>query len=263
MSTNTQQVTSPYEAYQMMVEDYNKSRSGDVINTLEVSDDVDPLQELRGNLGYFAIEQVGLPLEIIANDISIDPELLLAELETDDRLIELTSETRQRFQNPETNRPESYFKADKKLIKWMTGNGEISLPTELVSSNELQYRFVDLTPLHSVTSSARELLKKQNKLEDLTNIVKLRMVPELEKDIKNGGKSRKFRPVQDIGNNDKDRTVKTDYPAYKFGINGPQNRAILLLLGKGEDEIPIYGLASICDHEDQDKVLRALSQDNR
>jgi hypothetical protein len=54
-----------------------------------------------------------------------------------------------------------------------------------------------------------------------------------------------------------DRIINTEYPAYKIGIRGTNNRAIVLLPEKIEGEQVVI-LAALYDHEDQQKVTKAI-----
>lgn len=260
---------TPYEAYNLMLTDYVDTKDGLLPPTnIEESQDIDSgssdlLRQLRSSLGYYALTEAQVPLEQLANDLGMKADVLVDELERDERLIELTQTYKKRFEHPEiADSATSTIIINRQSVRWISKHDSITLNSEKVQEGEMSYRFVDLTALNRTTAKAREHVKKDGKLDAALDYIKHQSIPQLEQAIMSGGGGY-FRPVQDIGTNDRDRTVQTDFPAYKFGVNGTEYRAVLLLLGKNDtDGLQQYGLASICDHDDQEAVIRALSQNN-
>ncbi len=278
MSTETKISESseldPYQIYGMMLDDYSETRDGLLQSTaveefgIEDKTTADHLRELRSNIGYFALREMDMPVDQLSKDLGMDAQVLTSELEMDERLIDVTSQFRNRFNRPSNNNEglqASYFEVDPSKLKWVTRSESVDLISDIVTNKETGeklYRLVDLTPLHRTTSKMKERLQKEGVLDRVMGTLKNVSIPALERAVLTGS-YQEFRPVDDNGSKDKDRSVKSKYPAYKFGINGPQNRAVIILLGKNEDDgLPQYGLASICDHEDQEDVLRVLSHDN-
>lgn len=223
------------------------------------------LRQMRGNVAFFAIENAGVPIEQLSKDLSLSTEVLLDDLATDERLIAATAQARERLKSPDIKGVEAHLTnpLNVKTIKWLPAESDgVKLQTEPVTADDMTFEFADLAPLHRVTRKARERLSDEGKLDDLLEQTKKRYIPALERAVKSG-QNQEFRPVQYFtGTKDKDRTVKTEFPAYKFGLHGTDNRAILLMLGENDAGRKIYGLAAIYDHEDQDAVLHALAQDN-
>lgn len=267
-NTDDSQQLTPYQAYDLMVEDYDQTRSGEVIPVSlqefgeEDVTETERLMELRHTLGQFGLLELGLPIEKVASDLGMDAMVLANELEVDERLINVTQEYKKRFESPEEVK-QKYISVKNEDFKWMTKPESVGLISEVVETDELNYRFVDLTPLHRTTEDAKDRLEEEGVLDNVMSIIRNIEVPKLMKAVMDGD-FQEFRPVKYIkGTKDKDRRVRTTMSAYKFGVHGPQNRVIVVMMGNSEiDGLPQFGLVSVCDHEDQEKVLRALSQDN-
>ena len=145
---------------------------------------------------------------------------------------------------------------DANKISWIEGVQQTEVEAEQVEAETLSYKFVDLTGMNSATHKCMELLAMQTKgseqlLPKLLTTLKEVALPRLYHDIKTGGS---LRPMTKTGNNDR---ADTEYPAYKIGVHGTQNRAIILLLEDG-GEGPTLALAALYDHDDEAMIYHAL-----
>lgn len=145
-------------------------------------------------------------------------------------------------------------------IGWSQRNEERDIATESITANDLDYRFVDLTSMNNATKRCMELLAQQTTaggdqlLPKLLSGLKKTALPTLYDNIKHG---RNLRPVSRGNRRDGDHMIDTEYPSYKIGLQGTNNRALILLLGDGEAN-PVFGLVALYDHDDDDQIYRAL-----
>jgi hypothetical protein len=143
-------------------------------------------------------------------------------------------------------------------IGWSQLQENGTVAGEKVDASGLTYTFVDLTGYNAATLDCKEALavqmvKGQPLLPKLMERVKSTVIPQLYDGIKHG---KNLRPIsRGVGNREK--TVATTYPAYKEGVQGTNNRAILLLLDDGPDGT-VFGLAALYDHDDDEQIYRAL-----
>ncbi len=161
---------------------------------------------------------------------------------------------------------EKSVEVDFDKIGWIGKAEKSKLPTESVETNTGAYNFVDLTSLSRRTAQTVQKLQKQtddkgnNVYETLYSIVKETVIPTLHDNIIHG--NGKLRPVSIGGRKVKDvpadQSLNTSYPAYKEGVHGPQNRAIILKLGDDTEGMPTYALAALYDHDDDKGIHNTL-----
>lgn len=144
-------------------------------------------------------------------------------------------------------------------IGWIPGDSGITVALEQKGDEQHSYLFGSIVDDHRVTKAAYEHLESENMAEYLTGLLHENAIPRFLEALRSGTGG--LRPIS-IGNRAAkdvraERSLNTQYPAYKVDVQGTRNRAILLLPPKdGED--PVIILAAIYDHEDQSKVGNAL-----
>lgn len=155
-------------------------------------------------------------------------------------------------------------------IGWIDGSEERMAQGRLVQPPEgPNYIFVDMTDMHRTTKDATVKLQGQSLGESsvydeaMSQLVE-HIIPLLDKNLKRGANARPVRGgvghKKKSPKNGKDKSIATNYPAYKEGVMGTQNRAIILRLGTvTESETPVYGLAALYDHDDEGMIYRALN----
>ena len=162
---------TPYDGYQMMLDDYRQTRDGDIgyVDYYEGSDgvldeDSDPtrleaLKSLRTSIARYGMGSLFLDPHTVAHDLGITPETLHEELitdaegdlaeftksiEFDDKLIELASRATKKALQPESAK-EATFTVNLDEIYWSNLDGEVDLHTETVEPhNGDSYEFIDL-----------------------------------------------------------------------------------------------------------------------
>jgi hypothetical protein len=131
----TQTTITPFEGYQLMLEDYRGSLDGSIppINVDEFIEPDSPenntLSQLRRTVSSFAIDQVGLGIEQVARGLNLSPEVLEQDIRHDEKLIHLTEAYREQAFNPETT-VDTMVKVNLDRIGWVQQTGELSLHTK-------------------------------------------------------------------------------------------------------------------------------------
>jgi len=141
-------------------------------------------------------------------------------------------------------------------VGWLTSNENFSINLEEINSGDLAYFFGSIIEQDNVASKALRRLREQGEEEALKSSLQKTVLPKLWKQIVSGDS--RARPIS-IGNRSRhevraQKSLNTTYPAYKVGVHGTNNRAIVLLINK-VDEKPVFVLAALYDHEDQAAVL--------
>lgn len=161
--------------------------------------------------------------------------------------------------NPEKEKKKPEVEINFGKIGWITENETKKVTTEKVKAGDLEYLFVDLTPMNRTTVGLMEHLEKEGVANHLMETLKEKLIPELDIDVRHG--TGKLRPVSIGGRNPKDvkpeRSLNTSYPAYKIDAEGTNNRAIILMLGEHEGQ-PVFGLGALYDHADDGVVHKNL-----
>lgn len=144
-------------------------------------------------------------------------------------------------------------------LGWINSEGKVTLPIKHEKTTSLNYGLVDLTGLNRAASDTQEELAKQGVFEGLRQELRVKGIPKLWQDIKRGDFN--LRSVS-IGNRRKkdvpaEQSFNCALPAYKIGVDGPRNRAIIVVFDTKGDE-PIFGLAALYDHDDDGKIHRQL-----
>lgn len=151
-------------------------------------------------------------------------------------------------------------------IGWINSDETESVPAKRLANNGYVFNFIDLTGYSRATAATCDKLKEQtdasgdNVHEKLLSIITNTTIPVLHENITNG-RGKGVRPIsiggRRINEVDAERSLNTSYPAYKEGVHGPQNRAIILRLPDTEG-VPSYALAALYDHEDDQQIHNAL-----
>ncbi len=152
---------------------------------------------------------------------------------------------------------------DMARIGWINGEEKVDLPAQKITTENMEYDFVDLTELSRPTKDLKERLERQKDKDGisiaskLTESVKTNGIPNLSANIKQGH-GKQLRPVS-IGNRRKkdvtaEQSLNTSYTAYKINVQGTNNRAIVISFGENKTGRPAFGLAILYDHVDETRV---------
>jgi len=148
---------------------------------------------------------------------------------------------------------------DGSKIGWIPGDSNITVALEEQGPEDHSYLFGTIVNDHRVTKTAYQHLEQEGIADHLMELLNENSIPRLLEDLKSG--TGKLRPISMGGRTAKDvkpeRSLNTQYPAYKVDVQGTSNRAIVLLADK-QEETPVVILAAMYDHEDQGKVLSTL-----
>ena len=140
-------------------------------------------------------------------------------------------------------------------IGWLDGQDEQPLSLEKLEDDDIYLG--SIVEQNNATRRAKEKLEAQNEWDKLLDRLKDGL-PQLWQNILMG--SGNLRPVAKGGrkNGKKQQALNTTYPAYKIGVEGSNNRAVILL-GEKLDGKPVFILAALYDHEDQKAILNSLN----
>ncbi len=142
-------------------------------------------------------------------------------------------------------------------IGWIPSGEKISKPLEKVGREDIPVYFGSIVEDDRVTKNAADRLIAEGEWDGLMEKLKTDVLPQLWTGIITGrGKirpiSRGNRPGRDVK---AENSLDTSYPAYKVGVHGTNNRAIVLVVDK-IDEVPVFMLAAMYDHDDQQRVMQ-------
>jgi hypothetical protein len=146
---------------------------------------------------------------------------------------------------------------DGSRIGWLNTDEKFSTDIELLEYGGLEYWFGQTYDQHSSTKKAYEKLSLSDKAERLIGALKSSKAAKLIHSLDTG--LGEFRPVNKNSTpKGNDKKIDTDYPAYKLDVEGTNNRAIFLVLGKKDDRY-ILVLTALFDHDDDTMVYRSLN----
>lgn len=158
------------------------------------------------------------------------------------------------------NRSESKQKEATTIIKlskigWLDGQDELTLPLEKLEDKDIYLG--SLVEQNNATRRAKERLEAQNEWDKLLDRLEAGL-PQLWQNILTG--SGGLRPVSIGGRKSgkNQHVLNTTYPAYKVGVEGTNNRAIIMVGDKLNGK-PVFILAALYDHEDQVSILKSLN----
>lgn len=161
--------------------------------------------------------------------------------------------------NAELDKTQTTTKIDGSRIGWLTSDEEFEVPIERVEAGERSYWLASIIDKNSTTNSAFESLEKQGVSQELFRSVRDKSIPIFVEGIKSGKHALTGSPKSKSGlkRPNAKRSMKTDYPAYKVGVQGTNNRAIILITGAVDGEMIIV-VAALYDHDDQHKITHSL-----
>lgn len=151
------------------------------------------------------------------------------------------------------------FSFDFAKIGWLDDDSTRKIQVEEVATPSLKYLFTDFTNDHPVTRRAAEHLQREGIKEKLVDSIIKEKIPIMWQEVLAGRGSQRSisignREVKDV---QPARSLNTTLPAYKIDVLGTSNRAIIIKLGDVDDK-PVFALAAVYDHEDQERVLQTL-----
>lgn len=220
--------------------------------------------ESKSLVAEMRTEALGLPLEH-REAIEHDVQEFLGEMALSEWVQSRAEEHIRRAKELASGTPAETLPEPKSVtldgskIGWIPGDSNITLALDEEGAEDRQYLFGSIVGSHRVTHDAYGHLEQEGVAEHLMELLKDNAIPRLLEDIKSGGG--KLRPISIGHRSAKDakpeRSLNTEYPAYKIDVQGTNNRAIVLLADK-LDGVPVVILATMYDHEDQAKVLSTL-----
>ena len=145
---------------------------------------------------------------------------------------------------------------DREKIGWLSGDGELNVGLDQLDSKGVSFLFGSIVDEDGVTKGAADKLRASGEWEKLVGTLERDALPALW--IRIGKGDRNLRPVS-IGTRSPkdvvaDNSMNTIYPAYKIDVQGTNNRALIMLVDKIDDQ-PVFVLAAMYDHDDQQRVL--------
>jgi hypothetical protein len=223
------------------------------------------------------IESDRADLEELVNGIPISPEdeeivgLLEAEIKEKELLLGFFHQTLQQIDGNTEQASRGVFLSDRdqdeaetspvklESIGWLQGEGSKDVEVEKIESGDNTVYFGSIAEENRITRDAAEKLKASGEWDDLLQILKSEKLPMLWMEIQSG--SRRIRPVsigtRNINEVEPDNSMNTTYPAYKIDVHGTNNRALVMITGR-KDGVPVFVLAAMYDHDDQQAVLNQL-----
>lgn len=237
-----------------------------ILDLVQIDPDVLALQQLQAERDVLPEDKRSEHDEIIAGflgEIALRDSIMagaMADIE------QAKNFSKQNQKESKVEKPTAVIDFDK--IGWINETGEHKIEVDTVHTPELDYDFVDLTGLNRTTNEQFIKLKSQtdekgrNVLEHVKKELINRTVPNLYRNIKQG---KNLRPIGISGNGSfgLQKSLNTSYPAYKENASGTKNRAIILFLGESSQGKPLFGLAALYDHDDSQKIHRALFLGNK
>lgn len=243
---------SPEQAMWCFIEDYEQT-----VNNPNPEENLPQhLIELASSIGRFAAQN-HITLDGYIHAAGLDPTDLREQIAQDEVLTGQMNRLFKQVRNPETAK--TGYTADLSKFGWINREGEVTLPIRHEKTSTLNYGLVDLTGLSRAATDTQEELINQGIFEGLRQDLRVRGIPKLWQGIKTGDFN--LRSVS-IGNRKKkdvpvEQSFNCTLPAYKIGVDGTRNRAIIVVLDTKGDE-PLFGLAALYDHDDDGKIHRQL-----
>jgi len=146
---------------------------------------------------------------------------------------------------------------DNSKIGWLKGSETTSVNAELCEYHDQKFWVANLTGHQNATKDAFEKLEVQGLAEKLMNSIKGATGAAFVEDLRKGAGT--LRPMaKGSGNNKRDKKIDTEYPCYKIGVQGSNNRAILILPEK-IDAQQVIVVVALFDHEDDQKIYNVLN----
>lgn len=146
---------------------------------------------------------------------------------------------------------------DNSKIGWLNGAETTSLNAELCEYHDQKFWVANLTSQQNATKDAFEKLESQGLAEKLMDSIKGATGAAFIEDLRKGAGT--LRPMsKGAGPNKRDKKIDTEYPCYKIGVQGSNNRALLILPEKIDGQ-QVLVVAALFDHEDDQKVYNALN----
>ena len=145
-------------------------------------------------------------------------------------------------------------------IGWMPQEGMLSVGCKSIGKGENRFLFGSIVEEDRVANRAAEKLKDSGEWGDLIQKIETEAIPQLWLRILRG--DRNLRPVSIGGRSLKevtpDNSMNTTYPAYKIGVHGTNNRALVIVMDRHDDGSPVFILTALYDHDDQKRVLQHM-----
>lgn len=241
----------PKQAMWSFVEDYRETAANPEEGTPQ------HLVELASSMGRFATQN-HLDLKPYIEDTDIDAKALHDQLEQDELLSGRFDALVEKALRSEVQ--DDQYQINLANFGWIPGEGKPKMPVVEHKTKELTYDLVDLTGLSRVATDLQKELQAQGVLEALKTELLTERIPELWKDILSGSADVRSisigtRSKKDVG---ADQSFNCALPAFKVGVDGPRNRAIIVQLSRDHKGKPLFGLVAIYDHDDDGQVHRAM-----
>lgn len=223
------------------------------------------------------IESDRASLDELVNGGGVTPEdeeivgILSAEIEEKELLLGFFDQTLQQIGGNTERASQGVLSSDRdqdkpetspiklESIGWLQGEGSHNVEIEKTGRKDNPVYFGSITGQNRVTHSAAENLKASGEWDSLLHTLKIEKLSMLWAEIQSG--SRRIRPVsigsRSIKDVEPDNSMNTTYPAYKIDVHGTNNRALVMMTDR-KDEIPVFVLAAMYDHDDQQAVLNQL-----
>lgn len=148
-------------------------------------------------------------------------------------------------------------------VGWLASNGPLSVPVERQTKKEANFWLGTIIDKNSATRSAFEHLQDEGVDDKLMETLSGSVLPSFLVALKAGKGN--LRPVskgtRGMKHAKPERSLDTEYPAYKLDVQGTNYRAIIILPGKREHEEKqehVIILAALYDHGDQPKIMNSL-----
>ena len=146
---------------------------------------------------------------------------------------------------------------DTSKIGWLNDSESVVVDAELCEYHDQKFWVANLTGHQNATKDAFEKLESQGLAEKLMDSIKGATGAAFIEDLRKGAGT--LRPMsKGSGPNKRDKKIDTEYPCYKIGVQGSNNRALLILPEKIDGQ-QVLVVAALFDHEDDQKVYNALN----
>lgn len=156
--------------------------------------------------------------------------------------------------NPDSVRQ---IELDNSKIGWLNGAESTTVDAELCEYHDQKFWVANLTGHQNATKDAFQKLEGQGLAEKLMDSIKGATGAAFVEDLRKGAGT--LRPMSKGGGpNKRDKKIDTEYPCYKIGVQGSNNRAILILPEKIDGQ-QVLVVAALFDHEDDGKVYNVLN----
>lgn len=156
-----------------------------------------------------------------------------------------------------TDKDEKTVKVDFDKVGWVRSSESKEIQIEKVGKEDTPVYLGSIIDSDSVTQAAADELVEQGEWDSLMEKLRSETLPMLWNGIREG--RGRVRPIS-VGNRSPNSvkvqtSLNTKYPAYKSYVLGTNNEAIVLLVDKIGDD-PVFVLAAMYDHDDQQRVLK-------